>query len=192
MAITITDIPNWQWVKNPCYVELTGVAGDIQFAKIQLYNGFDFLSEGYYVAKSDYLKADISGFVKAAFDLIPNDRTGVTLYRESETYLNLTIVILVNDDNEAIYSNEHTFIYGGKDVRDSFTINDYAMVSAGTTFPDFLIEFERLTIWKGLPHDIRFTADTEKAFTFGLVCYDRDNNQTAIGLDIAAQDYLLS
>ena len=187
MAITITNIPGWMWVKNPCIVELTGTSGALQYAKIQLYNDDTLLSEGFYVAKSDYLKADISGYVKAAFDLIPNDRTGVTLYRPSETYLNLTVVVLVNHTEDEIYSETHTFIYGGKDVRDSYTIDDYVMVSAGTTFPDFLIEFDRIKIWKGLPYDIRFTADTGKEFTFGLLCYDKDNNQTAINLTIPSQ-----
>jgi len=189
MAIALTTIPDWLWVKNPCIVELTGDAGDLDFAKIQIYQDGTMLSEGYYVANADdYLKADISGYVKAAFDLIPNDRTGVTIYRDSETYLNMDVVILVNDTNTEIYNETHTFVFGGKDVRDDFTIDDYVMVSAGTTFPDFLIEFERLTIWAGFPSDVRFTADTGKAITFGVVCYDRNNSQTALTLSIPAQD----
>jgi len=188
MAITITAIPDWLWVKNPVIVELTGASGDLDYAKIQIYDGETMLSEGYYVAKSDYLKADISGYLHAAFDITPNDRTGVTLYRPAETSMNLTIIVLVNDDDEEIYNELHTLIYGGKEAIDTFSIDDYVMVSSGTTFPDFLIEFDRIKIWKDQPFEMRFTADTGKAFTFGMVCYNKANFQTAIDLSISAQD----
>ena len=189
MAIAIAEIPGWLWVKNPVRITINGGVGELQYAKIQVYNGLSMLSEGYYVANGDQVIADISGFLKPAFNLVADDRPPVALYAESETYLNLDIVILVNDTDTEVYNETHTFIFGGKDIRDDFTIDDYVMVSAGTTFPDFLIEFERLTIWKDQPHDIRFTADIGKSITFGLLCYDANFSQTAINLTIPAQTY---
>lgn len=188
MAVSITANPGtWLWVKNPVTFEITGATGELQYAKIQVYLDSVLQTECFYVANADYIKADISGYLKSLFDLIPNDRTGVTLYRDSETYLNVEVVILINTGETELYGETHTLLYGGKDVRDAFVIDDFVMVAGGTTSPDFLIEFDRLTMWDGQPFDIRFTTDIDDAFTVNVKCYDSDGILDTIALSIPAQ-----
>lgn len=156
----IQTIPAWLWVLNPCYIDFGQQAqGDLQYAKIQLWNGSTMLSEGFYIAKDDVLKCDISGYAKAAFNLVPEDiKRNPANFCPAETYLILTVKIYINADNELIYDQDHTFVYGGKKPADDFELmEDYAPFG-GTTYAvpwHFLTEFERPKYFIDQPFELR-------------------------------------
>lgn len=173
MAIVITELADWLWVKNPCYVEITGGDGEVPAAKIQLYDGATLITESFYMAKNDYIKADISGIAKSIFDLVP-DETVVM----SETYLNRTVVVTI--DGSTLYSKAVTFVYGGKDINDLFDLfPDFTFDTIGTTQTNFLQEFDRPTIFKDQPfglwfcHDMHFISTT---IAINVTAYDSADN----------------
>ena len=162
----IQTIPDWLWVKNTIYVDFgQQETNALKFAKIQLWDGSTMLIEGLYVAKNDYLKVDIAGFASKSFELIPNITTA------SETFKNLTIVILINETDTEIYNASHTFIFGGKEITDLFSIDTF---TTGTSL-SFLTEFEQPTIWQDYPFELCFAKDgvNEGMEALSVITYDQ-------------------
>ena len=169
----IATLPDWLWVKNPIYIDFgQQAANSLKFAKIQIWDDTLMLCEGLYVARNDYMKADISGFASKLFDLIPNENITT-----AETYRNLTIKVLVNSTETEIYNQLHTFVFGGKEPADLFDITDFMI---GTTCK-WLTEFDRPAIFEGYPFEVRFMK--EAAYDLMFTSYDHFGNQ------IEAQTY---
>lgn len=156
--MTIQTLPEWFWVKNPCHIKFEQESTEMIYsAKVQLWDGSTMLSEGLYVPGlpngSIIVDVDIAGYAKSLFNLTPADYP-------AETCKNITVKCLV--DYEAgtyteIYSGIHTFVYGGKEIYDSFEIENYCMTSGGTSLIDWLTEFENPTIFAGYPWEIWYT-----------------------------------
>ena len=181
MAMDIETITDWLWVKNPCLIDFGQQGqGDLQYARIMLYDGNLQLTEGYYVAKDDVLVADISGYAEALFDLIPDDSVRNPQYCPAETCKNLSIRIYINNDDELIYNEIHTFIFGGKEPTDNFEIDEYAMTDPGNVKINFMTEFVRPKIFEGYPFELRFTKDGDTdqlQFSISITSFDKDGSQ---------------
>lgn len=170
----IQPIHEWLWVKNPIYVDFgQQAANTLNYATIRIQQAFTVLWESIYVAKNDYLKCDISGAASKLFELIPDDNAANPGNCPAETFRTLTLRITVNEAEDTIMNELRTFVYGGKEIIDSFDIDTYF---PGTTAVDFLSEFERPLIWVDHPFQLCF-AKTGTFEEIQVKAFDQNNTQ---------------